>query len=287
MEIEQGTSQSFYATFADYDGSEVSILSSAIIISHRHGGSTTTDVNNVQMTQFSGSTYYYTFDFARNCDLGKYAVKYIGLYSDGTVRIGAEDIQLVARGAFEKTRGGTVKNPIHKDVWLPSEKYDIIGAIKEIQSTLVDINSIKGNLTDLKTDFVNTKKILDEEKEIDFNPIITRLSDIENNITKIFSEKGASNSEIKIDDKTFCDKIDRLSEKFSSTISSLKNTSRPQDGEIYDKRITLLISQIDDISKQIDLLGKATLKMLPKEKLEGLIQDEYDRGTIERIQEQG
>ena len=289
MELEQGSSHSFYATFVDLEGKAVEILSSAIVMKHIYGGNTTIDIDNAQMTQLEGPTYYYTYNIARNADLGKYAVKYIGKYSDGTVAVGAEDVQVIPRGAFEKTRGGTVRGAVRKDTWLPSEKDELMQMIKDLYTGISTVSKLSDCVNLMNAEIVSTKELVASAKpvevSVDLSELSTKLSNLESVIKKSVEDDKEQDTIVPvIANPELSIKIDELYSKMNSISVGLKEINNRKPDVVHDQRVSLLITELEDLNKQVDIIGKVVIKLLPRNKIESVIKDEYDRGAVERIQ---
>jgi hypothetical protein len=163
---------------------------------------------------------------------------------------------------------------------------------------MVSVSKLSECVSYVNSEVITTRKLVDEglnrETKIDFSGVTTELNNFSSKFNSLESIiKDSINADIEnnklpiiINNSEVVHKMDLIGEKINTINFGIRDIRNQKPEDFHDQRISLLISQLDDISKQVDIVGKVVIRLLPKDKTEELIKDEFDRGTIERIQAQ-
>ncbi len=260
MEYEQGSTPRFYATFADYKG-EAAVISGmpTITITHIWGENPTYDILDMSMSLLSGTTYSYTWSIPARADKTTYTVLYNAIYSgvSASTRVdalGAFDFQVIPRKFYDKKGGGLVQRIITKGIWTVKEKDELIEAIEDLlkRNNSLELLSIKQEIEKLPKEKFDIKLIelifnnLSNHVKKEFELQKTEIRKYERLIQKL-NEK-----EINFDDRKIINKIGILSKSISEIDIDLKN-----------ERITRVISEIEDLHKELKEFEEVFVKTIP------------------------
>jgi archaellum component FlaC len=275
MEYEQGSSQALYATFADINGVQVAVLSGAVLIRHWSGGAQVNDKSE-DMTAMSGSTYCYSWNIPPGADLGTYEVKYIGLYIDGTIAIGTEDIQVIPRKFYQHMGGGMIKTVTKRDTWAKKEKEDLLKKIDDLYSALSDGLGL-GSRTDKENIDKITKLIMENNLR---SEVIDKIMEFESAIVpKLDNLKLAMDSQPKQEVEvklTGIQEISDLTGKIGKLSQDLYSVKSALSAIAEANRDPLIITQLDDLEHKMKELNTLLIKSLPGEAIEEVLSDMED-----------
>jgi len=252
-EYEQGSSPTFYATFVDNASAAVTVTSGTISIRHRWGGSIT-DVDDEVMVQLVESTYYYNWNIPAKADKTIYDVRYIGTYSDGTVVLGDETFQVVPRKFFDKKGGGLVQRIVTKGTWSTKEKNELIERIEDLlkRNNSSELLSIKEEIEKIPKEKFDLGKIeqifknLSNQVNVEFEFQKSEIAKYKELIEKL------DKKEMKFNDEKIVKKLSELSKSIVSIDTDLKN-----------ERITRVISELEDLHKEIKEFEEVFVKTIP------------------------
>jgi hypothetical protein len=290
-EYEQGSSPVFYVTFADANGEPASVVSGTITVRHRWGSSTTTDVDDANLTQLNGSTYYYSnWSIPSAADRTVYDVRYIGTYSDGTIAIGDETFYVIGRAFFDKsTGGGMVRNVTKRDTWTKEEKDKLLETISELaekhnvetslsQSALTEIKSnfsgLSKNLVSFSDDFINlSDKISKNANKSDMELSLREIDEVKlaskRAIELVESQKRAIDETLRVISELTA-KDQEKDSVITKKISILSEAISGLNTEIRNERIGYIISELDELRSDSNELKKLVVMSAPREVLESL-----------------
>jgi len=178
MRYNTRSSAVFFAHWLQLDGTESTITGTpTITIYHYDSGSITTDVNAVNMTQLSGSLYYYNWQHTKALRTSYVAVC-SGVVSGITVKT-SETFTFEDQGAFGVAVGG-------EGIWTEEEKNNIIKMIKTILNRLPQIQSqTESNFNDINKLISNLqinieKSNISDEIRSNFTLLQKKLKHLEN-----------------------------------------------------------------------------------------------------------
>lgn len=255
MISERGSDVYFYATFVDRESEAASISGTPVItVVHRQGASNVTDVSSQDMVQLTGTTYYFKWTPSVRAFMGNYVARYNVWYNDGSNVIGAEDFQIVIRGAYSKVVGGLVSpgggKTVIRDIWSESEKDDVmkkLDVLAENISKISEVNQILEERGRVLGD-IKQKIDIDSEKRVDD---IRKFDSIIEMLTKSYG-----------DDKKF------VAQKILGEMNELRR-SLAEMKEINDNlRIPLIITELEEIKQGLEHMQEDLVKTLPTTALE-------------------
>jgi len=281
MEYEQGSSQRIYATFVDQNGAAASVSGTPIVtIMHMQGNATVYDVNEANMIQLSGVVYYYPWHIPERAYRTTYTAKFdaviCGTAFAPTYAVGATDFQVITRKFYNKKGGGFVQRAVPKPIWTEKEKNEIIEAIesllnraefKEIKTSISSISEALSAVTDelrekaTQKDTEGTKNVLTVLAS-DIEAYKGKFSSFETQIKALSEKKGYDDSKV----------IQRLT-GLSQSIIGL-------DQDIRNERITLVITELEDIKKELTEFEGVFAKSLPTKEVE-MRKNEYEGHNTE------
>lgn len=248
MIFNQNSTAVLFATFVDYKGEAATISGTPTIsIYHVNNGNVTTDVNAQDMTQLTGSTYYYEYYIGTAADKTNYVARFSAVYSDGTNALGEETFQVTDRRFFEPRRGGsTIRNILGDQIWTKEEKDKIVKSMSSINDILVMAVSINKSL--MQIDKRNTKKI-DMSQDL-----ITKLSD---NVNKIKSDMSDDDAR---------DHINNIKTQLNDMKAKL---DAPEDTSQYDD----ISSKMQSVESVVGDISKLLVKIIPSKEIEGMLDE--------------
>lgn len=228
-EYEQGSSPTFYVTWADINGEAVSVVSSVITISHRWGGGTTTDVSETALIQYSGSTYYYNWNIPAAADKTTYNVKFIGAYSDGTVAVGDDEF-LVIPQKFYKKKGGSsaVMRYVGDKIWTKKEKEELLESARRMSQLLAE-SKVEETLSKKINEHMELVKDLKESGSKDSLTVLLTIEKLAESLNEGMGE------------------LKQLDKEVSSKIPAVYSTVK----ELQEKNIVELSDRYSEISKKL------------------------------------
>ena len=145
MQYEEHTPVILKCHFLTQQGEEATISGTpTITIKHYNGSSIVTDVSAQNMTQITGTLYYYEWAYA-TWQTRAYVATYAASYTDGSNVTGSETFSIIKKRV---SGGGAVAG-----VWSPEEKEKLLKEIenlKEGMSQLVSLDDVKGIIEKLQ-----------------------------------------------------------------------------------------------------------------------------------------
>jgi hypothetical protein len=237
-EYEQGSQVVFYANFIDYKGNPAVLTGTPqIIMYHRHGNTTTKDIDYEDMSQDSivPSAYYYKYHVPIGADKSTYTVVYSGTYSDGTNGINTEDFLVINKKFFDKKGGGFVQKISVDKIWSKEEKeqvLDFLSKIKEANNFLdlqEKMDKTIDSLSLMSKGLSGNNKSLEEQKEL--------LIKSNENIVNL--KNSSSESVVQFNEKEIIENIDSVSKQVQELGDCLRK-----------EKIELVVSQLDDLKKE-------------------------------------
>ena len=264
MELEQGNSYLFYATFADAYGEAATVTSGAVIISHVHGSTVVVDQAHADMTQKIGNTYYYKYHIPANADKTTYDVTYIGLYDDGTLAIGGEAFHVITRRFFDRVPGGFTKNVIVKDAWTEKDKDSIFGILAGMNKLLKSIEKVseKDKTEEVKKDMRSLFSKFDNKVKIIENQFNLQAKDFDGMRLSMVTRLERISSQIDEDTPL---EIKRIITAMNKTLSEKPNTE--------PDRLPRVIAELDDLQKKVEELRELYKMVIPESELKRMIQN--------------
>lgn len=277
MEYEQGTSIKLYATFVDSIGGVATITGIPTITIVMYKGPTKViKVNAQDMSNITGSQYYYTYSIPAAATKTTYNVTYSAVYSDGNTVVGGEVFYVIPRKHYS-THGGSFNiSQQGKGIWTRTEKDDLIRAVDKLNQSIsiLDTNnkslmstvlsnyntSIKTILTDLeqKTKDI-TDKIVDEQLVVSksINTLNSGTIKLRDDIQGVSSSLHLLSSL----DKTITNNINTLKDNLSVELKKLA-----QDNKTIEltniNTISNELSKLDDIVKVIKLFDQLNTNLI-------------------------
>lgn len=295
MEYEQGSSQSFYATFVNHDG-EAAIVSGipTISIQHYQGNVVVSDVISQDMNLRSGTEYYYNWNIPAASDLTTYYTTYSAVFSGVSISkridvLGSFDFQVIPR-QFYKRRGGGIVNRIAKElIWTIKEKEEVLNKIEEIFEKL---KFIQKGVTGVK---IKLSEDINKIKIKDYTEDLERVKDSLSIMSKDLSVVSSFGSKI--------EEVEGKIEKISNLIRSKPDPKEIDIGRL-DKSlldlkeelnilkpiseklnrlsgIRLELADMSDKLDEIESIKQLYLKTLPSEKLVKALGTKKLKGVID------
>lgn len=157
MIYERASSVMFYAEFLDWKGSPATISGTPTITINHYAGSLKTDVSSSNMTNLSGSKYYYEYHIPANADKTDYLVTYSAIYSDGTNVNGNEGFYVIDRNFYDRSKGSFTR-VVAKG--LNDEDKNYLDSLFE--SISEKMKSLKPDYSEIKNTIINNKDYLDK-----------------------------------------------------------------------------------------------------------------------------
>jgi len=292
MEYEQDSSVTFYSTFVDANGSPAKIISGAITISHRAGSTTKTDVDSAALVQLSGSTYYYIWHIPSGANKTVYNARYVGVDSDGKIGVADEAFQVIPRRFYDKKGGGFVQR-VKKDIWTVKEKEELLDMLRSLsEKSEIGRKELRKQLSELSGSLLNISAELKEYVGADLDKIGSSIksevdiaSDKLGDIIKDIKAKLASQQKIIERYGKLVEEMDSKGTEVNSLVVkellSLSKGIETVGTDLRNEKISLVISELDDLRKQIDEfrsnlgseiedLKEAFVLSIPKEVMEEL-----------------
>lgn len=164
-EYEQDTKIVLRAVFTTLTGEAAEISGTpTITIKHRWGNAIETDVNAEDMTQISGTEYYYEWYIPARADKTEYFITYSANYN-GTTIIGGEEFQTIPRKAYSRKGGGLVQRLIYKGIWQEEDikrLFDFLDNLKEEIETIKITSKSHVNTTTKISELMKTLNSMPE-----------------------------------------------------------------------------------------------------------------------------
>jgi len=264
--VERNSKIVLYAHFLAQNGEEATISGTPTIDIYHFNNSVINDVSSENMTQVSGTLYYYEHFVAANSDETNYIAKFSASYSDGTSAVGSESFQVVRMNFFKRAAsGGPVVSgkTIIKDIWTTDEKKNIIDAISNLK-TKIDSISIEniGTINDLSSMTGKIKKdvlmmkVLMEERPNQMQKYTNEITDmkekVNENINEINKEIFSLSGKISTEQKTLLkEKLDEI-KLMNISKNNTFNTIFEKTNEKIEKLETLLNELSQIVIKQAD-----------------------------------
>lgn len=275
----QGSTPKFYATFVDRYGAEAVISGTpTATVMHMQGSNVVYDISDQDMTQVSGTLYFYEYNIPARADKSTYTVEfntiYSGINTESTHVVGGIDFQVIPRRFYDKKGGGFVQKVVAKPVWTEKEKDELIEAVEALFEKTSKLKGIDANMGFLSDKLSRISLSLSQKAEQkDSEGIKELIEDVSKELAEqqirigeykaVISELGEK--ELKFDDSHIIKRLTDLSNSFAGLDQNLRND-----------RVTLVISEIEDLHKDVKELQEVFVKSMPKEAVERM-KNEYER----------
>ena len=259
---EQGSKVYLYATFVDRASEAANVSGTPLIsIFHRQGTQDITDIASKNMSNISGTSYYYKWSPTSRAFKGDYIAKYSVDYTDNTNVVGVEEFQIVDRGHYSKVVGGLVHKgsgkTIIKDTWTTNEKESLIKKVNELGTGLDSIEVIKDV-------FSEKVRVLDDLKE----KIVLDSEKRDGEVAKI-------DSIVKTLQKSSTDVKEKDMVKIMGELNSFKIYLKEMKEMDRDLRIPTILAGLDDLRIGLENLQEDLVKTLSTNSLEqGVLKNE-------------
>lgn len=156
--FESSISAELVATFLKNTGEAATISGTPqVTIYYVSSGAAVTQLSTTNMTQLTGSSYFYSWSVPSPDNLRVYIVRYSATYSDSTSVVGEETVLVVPKWFYSRRwqGGGWMKEIIKGDEsWKKEEKDNLLNTIEKLNKA-VSMMITKSN-SDTSTKFLET-----------------------------------------------------------------------------------------------------------------------------------
>lgn len=263
MEYEQGKTITLYVTFVDSTGGAASITGVPVCtIYHYRGTNKVTDVNSQDLTNVTGSQYYYRYNIPAAGAKTTYFVLYTAEYIDGNTVIGGESFYVIPKAHY-LTHGGSFNMTTRgKSIWTKPEKDDLIKSVDMLNNLLNQLELKNQKLSEsISNNYDNTLKVILTELETKTNDIThsivteqLELSKLQKSVETINSNDTKLTNLITTQNSKGLHSIDELNKTISKNIDTLKNTLSIELTQLVKDNQSIELSKMDSISNDLSKL---------------------------------